>query len=130
MWRIDFDPKTKVVSIRLTDYVGLVQVRDLARAHAEALEHTGGEEFRVYADLRGLFPLDAESVAIFGDMKRVAASLPGFRGNVVLVDSPTIAMQQRRTTVESQPSGARALPELITTDEAEAKRFASSGGMP
>jgi hypothetical protein len=128
MWRIEFDPKSRVVSIRVTDYVGVVQVRDLARAHAEALEHTGGEEFRVYADLRGLFPLDAESVAIFGDMKRVAASVPGFRGAVILVDSPTIAMQQRRTTIESQPSGARATAELITNDEAEAKRYAKEGG--
>jgi hypothetical protein len=128
MWRIEFDPKSRVVSIRVTDYVGVVQVRDLARAHAEALEHTGGDEFRVYADLRGLFPLDAESVAIFGDMKRVAASVPGFRGAVILVDSPTIAMQQRRTTIESQPSGGRATAELITSDEAEAKRYAQSGG--
>jgi hypothetical protein len=128
MWRIEFDPKARVVSIRLTDYVGVIQVRDLARAHAEALEHTGGEEFRVFADLRGLFPLDAESVAIFGDMKRVAASLPSYRGVAILVDSPTIAMQQRRTTIESQPSsGPRGAPEVITLDEAEAKRFLGGG---
>src|SRR5688500_10041879 len=128
MWRIEFDPKARVVSIRLTDYVGVIQVRDLARAHAEALEHTGGEEFRVFADLRGLFPLDAESVAIFGDMKRVAASLPSYRGVAILVDSPTIAMQQRRTTIESQPSsGSRGAPEVITLDEAEAKRFLAGG---
>ena len=123
MWRIEFDPKVRVVSIRLTDYVGLMQVRDLATAHAEALEHTGGDEFKVYCDLRGLFPLDAESVAIFGDMKRIAASLPGWRGAIILVDSATIAMQQRRTT-PTTATGEATTAELITSDEAEAKRTA------
>lgn len=128
MWRIEYDPKVRVLSIRLTDYVGLIQVRDLATAHAEALECTGGDDFRVFADLRGLFPLDAESVAIFGDMKKVAASLPNYRGYAILVDSPTIAMQQRRTSVgDLSTTTQKRPPELVTQDEQEAKRFAYGG---
>lgn len=125
MWRIEFEPKSRVLSIRLTDYAGLMQVRDLAAAQAQALEHTGGEEFRVFCDLRGLFPLDAESVAIFGDMKRVAASLPGWRGAVILVDSATIAMQQKRTSPTTNTTGEGGTAgEVITSDESEARRLA------
>ncbi len=119
MWRIDFDPAQKLMTLRLAREVRGVDMRALARAHAQALEATAGEAFFVLADLRGLFPLDAEAAAIFADMKRVACKLAGYRGRAVLVDSATIGMQQRNATLEDggDPS------ELITHDEDEARRF-------
>jgi hypothetical protein len=119
MWRIDYDPGQRLLTLRLAQEVREVEMRALARSHAQALEATGGQVFRVLVDLRGLHPLDVEAAAIFGDMKRVAAKLEGYRGRAVLVDSATIAMQQRNTTLEDggDPS------ELITLESDEAFRY-------
>lgn len=118
MWRIEYDPTQRVLTMRLAREVREIDMRALARAHSQALEATAGQPFSVLADLRGLFPLDTETAAIFSDMKRVAAKLEGYRGRAVLVDSATIAMQQRNSTLEDggDPS------ELITVDEQEARR--------
>lgn len=120
MWRIELDPELHRLSIRLTDHVSAAQMRDLAGAHAEALEHAGSESFKVFIDVRGLFPLEADAVAILGAMKRIAADATGFRGFAILADSPTVAMQQRRTRVDPITSPDR---ELITLDPDQAKRF-------
>lgn len=120
MWRIDFDPLERRLSMRLADEVSLGSMRELARAHAEALEATGGIEFSVMIDLRGMIPLDDDSVSLFADVKRVAASMPRFRTMAILVDSPTVAMQQQRTQIPRGPQGAR---DVITFDQVEAERF-------
>lgn len=120
MWRIELDPDQHQLSIRLTDHVSASQMRELATAHTEALEHAGTEPFKVFIDLRGLFPLESDAVAIMGAMKRIAADMPGFRGFAILADSPTVAMQQRRTRVDPTTHPDR---ELITLDPEQAKRF-------
>src|SRR5687768_16369336 len=100
MWRIEYEPGQRLLTMRVTQEVREAEMRALARSHAQALESTGGQPFTVLADLRGLHPLDVEAVAIFADMQRVAQRLDGYRGRAVLVDSATIAMQQRNTTRE------------------------------
>jgi len=117
MWRIEYDPEEQALHLRMTDHVSSAQMRDLADSHARALEHTAGEPFKVLMDLRGLFPLESEAVALMGALKRVAASLPGCQGFAVLADSPTVAMQQRRTRVREGEE------ELITLDPEQARRF-------
>lgn len=120
MWRIEFDPTEHRLSIRLTDHVSPSQMRDLAEAHAEALEATGGEPFKVFVDLRGLFPLESEAVSTLGALKRIAADLPTCGGLAVLADSPTVAMQQRRTRVDEGTYPDR---EIITLDPDQVRRF-------
>lgn len=119
MWRVEFDPDERLLTLRLTHHVGAAQMRNLAHAHARALEATGGEPFRVLVDLRGLYPLDGPAAEILGDMKRVAAHLDGYLGRAVLVDSPTVAMQQRNTTFEEGGDDR----EVITMDERNARAF-------
>ena len=122
MWRVEYDPLERVLTLLLSREVRELEMRGLARAHAQALEATGGQRFRVLADLRGMHPLDGEASAIFSDMKRVAAHLPSYRGRAVLVDSATVAMQQRNATLAD---GGDPL-ELITLDAEQARRFARS----
>ena len=123
MWRIEHDANEHLLTLQLKEHVGIIEMRGLARAHARALEATGGDSFHVLLDLRGLYPLDVDAAELLTDMKRVAASLPGYRSRAVLVDSPTIAMQQRNTTLEDGGDDS----ELITLDAAAATRFVSSG---
>lgn len=123
MWRIEFEPDTHRLSIRLTDHISAMQMRELATAHAEALECTGGQPFKVFIDLRGLFPLESDAVAILGAMKRIASDVVGCQGFAVLADSPTVAMQQRRTRVDPDTNPDR---ELVTLDPDQAKRFLAS----
>lgn len=117
MWKVRFDPDRALVVLRLVDHVGTLQMREVSEAYAEALEATGQSPFRVLVDLRGLVPLEADAAAILSHMKRLAASLPGHRGCLVLTDSPTIAMQQHRTR------GTPPATEIITMDENEARRI-------
>ncbi len=118
MWRIEHDPEARTIRIQLIGEVDAPAMRALARAHAEALEATGGQPFSVLGDLRGLHPLDAEALAIFQDMKRVAAQLEGYRRRAILADGATVAMQQRNATLDE--GGDRT--ELVTFDEAQARR--------
>lgn len=120
MWSIEFDPTTHLMTLRLVHQITSGQMHALARAHAQALASTGGDGFRVLADLRGLTPLDLDSASIFGEVRRSAATLPGFRCRAVLTDSPTVAMQQRRTVIDEGGPRDR---ELITLDEDEARAF-------
>lgn len=124
MWKIDFDPNRQVLSICLKGTVNPEQMRDVAKANARALECTGGGPFKVFVDLRHLFPLDEETVTLLGDVKRVAASVAGFRGFAILADSATVVMQQQRTRVRQ---GTAPDSELITLNAAEAQHFLRAG---
>ena len=127
MWCIEYDPESGVLALRLTRQVTITHMRALLRAHGAALAATGGDQFRVLADLRGLAPLDSESAAMFSEIKRSAQALPGFVERVVLCDSATVAMQQRRTSIED---GTAAI-EMITFDDGDARRLlgiADAGG--
>lgn len=119
MWRIEYDPAERLLTLSMREQVYGRDMRDLSRAHARALEATGGARFKMLLDLRGLHPLDGEAAAMLGDMKRVAARLGGYEGRAVLIDSPTIAMQQRNSTIEGGGEGA----ELITPDERKALEY-------
>lgn len=118
MWCIEYDPSTHVLAIRITRQASVAHIRALMRAHAQALAATGGAGFFVLADLRGLAPLDNESAQLLSDVKRAAQAMPGFKSRVVLCDSATVAMQQRRTSLQDET----AEQELITFDEDEARR--------
>jgi hypothetical protein len=120
MWKVHFSPTERQLSIRLMAEVNQAQARELAAANAHALEATGGQPFKVFIDLRRLFPMEPGAVSVLAEIKRVAAAMSSFHGMAILADSPTVAMQQHRTRV----GGGRPLEsELITLDEGEATRF-------
>jgi hypothetical protein len=122
MWFVEFDPATQILTLRLRAQVSAGHMRQIMRAHAQALASTGGLTFGVLADLRGLAPLDREAANLFTDVKRAGSAMPTFQRRAVLVDSPTIALQQKRTSMESDDVAR----EIITSDEAEAMTFLGS----
>jgi hypothetical protein len=111
MWRVELEPDAQLLTIAARKRLVAADVRELALAHAGALAATGGGPFRLLVDLRGLAPLDPDAVALFGELKRAAAAREGCQGVIVLADSATVAMQQRRTCVPN---------ELVTEDPVEA----------
>ena len=119
MWFVEFDPASQVLTLRLKAQVSSANLRQIMQAHAHALAATGGLGFGVLADLRGLSPLDREAANLFTDIKRAGAAMPTFKRRAVLVDSPTIALQQKRTSMESDTTAQ----EIITSDEQEALTF-------
>lgn len=119
MWRLTYEPNTRALTLRLRDHVGAVQARELADAQADAIAAAADTPFKVLLDLRWTQPLDNEAVGTLLALKLAAAQHPGFRGLVVLVDSATIAMQQKRTSIAEQVPGAI---ELVTLDPDEATR--------
>lgn len=119
MWHLAYDPGEQRLTLSMREQVFGRDMRELAKAHVRALEATGGMPFKMLLDLRGLHPLDPEASEMLGDMKRVAARLEGYRGRAVLVDSATVAMQQRNTTIEDGGDDR----ELITLDEVKAQQF-------
>lgn len=119
MWKITYEPTTRALTLRLRDHVGALEARQLADAQAEALAATADTAFKVLLDLRWTQALDNTAVQTLSDLKLAAAAHAGFRGLVVLVDSATIAMQQKRTSiVEAHPSAF----EMVTLDPDEAMR--------
>lgn len=114
MWLVEFVPASGCLSVRVRDHVTPPEIRRLAEAQAAALEATGGEVFKLFVDLRGLVPLEADAVTLLAEVKKVALEVEGCRGVVVLADSATVAMQQMRT--RSTPN------ELVTLDQGEATR--------
>ncbi len=124
MWKIHFSPNEQRLSIRLMAEVGVDQLHDLANAHARALEATAGQPFKVFIDMRRLFPMEPEAVTLLAEIKRVATSMEACRGMAILADSPTVAMQQHRTRQKGGPGAT----ELITLDEDEAMRFLEGAG--
>ena len=120
MWRVAYEPDRRLLTISLHEVINPKDVRDVGGAQAEALACTAGSEFLALLDLRQLFPLEEETALLLATLKEAIAEHPGFRGMLILTDSPTVAMQQHHTRVRS---GAARREELITMDVAEVQRF-------
>ena len=124
MWRVEYSPAERLLTLSMRETVYGRDMRDLAEAYSRALEATGGEPFSVFLDLRGLHPLESEAVKLLTDMKRITARMDGYRGGAALANSPTIAMQQRNATAAM----GSATKELITLEENAAQEFLAKLG--
>jgi|JI10StandDraft_1071094.scaffolds.fasta_scaffold969023_2 hypothetical protein len=116
MWCIEFDPKTRALTLKVALQPSIGSLRAFQRKHLEGLAATAGESFRVLLDLRGVSPLGADAAGVLSEVKRAEAALPGFQMRVVLCDSATVAMQQRRTS-QTEATNDR---EHVTLDDDEA----------
>jgi len=123
MWRMDFDPATRRLCVQLKEHVSTAHLRELADAHTLALEATGGQAFKVFLDLRGLFPLEPDAVVLLGAIKRLASQMRGWAGTAVLADSATVAMQQNRTRICEQTDVGL---ELVSLSSDQVERFLAS----
>jgi len=113
-WHVDTHSEPGVLRLALTGRVDEHEMAAFVAAHDAAIDGMHGADYRVFCDLRGLFPLSPQSAALFEAAKNYSARQPSFRGSAVLVSSSMIALQHQRTSV----AGGVASTELIIDDEA------------
>lgn len=102
-----------VLRLKLSGTMTADEMRSFVLAHNVAIDQLRGMPYRVYCDLTDLLPLTPDAAELFEVAKRHSASKPNFRGSAVRVSSATIALQHRRTSVESGVMST----ELISDDE-------------
>jgi hypothetical protein len=90
------------------------EVRAFVLEHNAAIDALRGAAYRVFCNLRNMLPLSPEGSHQFLLAKQYSAAHPNFEGSAVLVASSVIAMQHRRTSLESGVMES----ELISDDEA------------
>lgn len=112
---IDTTTEPGVMRLSLDGHFDAREMREFVQAHNAAVDGFGRREYRVWCDVSKLKPLSLECAEIFEQAKRHSASRDNFMGSAVLVASAIVAMQHRRTSVESGVMST----ELISSDEAE-----------
>ncbi len=118
MWRVEYEPDSSRLTVRVCDRLTQRDVRDLSAALEDALTASGGATFRALFDLRDLVPLEEDVVERFRGLKQRCLRSEACQGLVVLASSPTIAMQQHHTRV-----GSSSEVEVVTADPREAVKF-------
>lgn len=109
---VDGTSRPGILHLELTGTMTPDEMRRFVVDHNRTIDRFDGRDYRVFCDVAKLRPLDPECAALFEQAKRYSASRPNFRGSAVLVDSATVAMQHRRTSM----SGGVMDTELISDD--------------
>ncbi len=100
-WTVDRTTEPGVLRLKLAGSIEPGAMAKFVEAHNRAITAYGGRDYKVWCDVSELVTLCAESAALFEDAKRFSNDHPNFRGSSVLVASATVAMQHRRTSIES-----------------------------
>ena len=108
-----------VIYMTLTGSFGPAEMHAFVDQHNRAVDSMGGRPYRVFVDLREMRPISQDCAEIMEEAKRYSASQPNFCGSAVLVLSPTVAMQHRRTSVSGGVMGTVARCRGSDLDEGE-----------
>lgn len=112
-WTIDSTSEPGILSLRVEGTMSADETAELVRAHNKAVLGFGAAPYRVFLDLRAMTPLNPQAAAIFEQAKLFSAGRENFQGSAVLIASPIVAMQHRRTST----TGGVIETELISDDE-------------
>ncbi len=114
-WTVDGTSERGVLRLKLEGALTLEQMSEFVAAHNRAVDGFRDADYRVWCDVSRLSPLKPECAALFESAKRHSSRRPNFRGSSVLVNSATVALQHRRTSID----GGVMETELISDDEAQ-----------
>jgi hypothetical protein len=91
------------------------EMADFVVEHNRLVDAFGRKDYRVWVDITELAPLSPECADVMERAKRHSSGKANFRGSAVLVATPTIALQHRRTSIEAGVMNT----ELISADPEE-----------
>ena len=111
-WSVDTKSEAGVMHFKLTGLLSVEELRAFVAAHNAAVDSYGARDYKVFGDIREMQPLSQECADTFELAKRHSSGRSNFRGSAIFVASPTVAMQHRRTSIESGVMST----ELISSD--------------
>ncbi|NUP08123.1 MAG: hypothetical protein HOW73_18910 [Polyangiaceae bacterium] len=114
-WTIDVTTEPGVLRLKLVGRFAVQEMTRFVDEHNRCIDGFGVRDYLVWADLTELATLSPECSKLVEDAKRYSHARPNFRGSAVLIATPTIALQQRRTSTEAGVSET----ELVSSDPAE-----------
>jgi len=112
-FKVDVRRKPGILWLQLEGVFAIEEMAAFVSTHNAAIDGFGGNDYKVFCDIRGLQPLSPECAAAFEQAKRYRNQHLNFRGSAVLVSSATIALQHRRTSTTGGVIGT----ELISESE-------------
>lgn len=112
-WSVNLDAEQGILRLRVAGCLTAQEASDYVCAHNRAIDSLGSQDYKVWADLKDLQPLDPEPALLIEQAKRYSQARPNFRGSSVLVSSNTIELQQRITSIRSGVMST----EMISDDE-------------
>jgi hypothetical protein len=115
MWSVDARSEPGVLRLKLEGTLTQEDMKAFVEAHNRAIDDFRGRDYKVWCDISEMGPLPPECAALFEQAKRYSSDHANFRGSSVLVSSPTVALQHRRTSI----SGGVMDTELISHDPTE-----------
>jgi hypothetical protein len=111
---VDGTTRQGVLMLRLVGAPSPEEMQQFVRLHNQAVDAFRDKHYRVFCDIRELLPLSPEAADLFEQAKAYSASRPNFQGSSVLTSSSVVAMQHRRTSMNSGVLST----ELLSDDEA------------
>jgi hypothetical protein len=102
MFSVRNDPLRRTIYVRFTGLLRRSEVEAWAAEYRRLTDAYGGKRHVVYADMRGLAPLDQESAGILGDAIAYARRR-GVRACVHLSDSTVQRLQAARIARDASP---------------------------
>jgi hypothetical protein len=112
-WSVDTTTEPGILRFKIEGTLTLDEVTAFAEAHNRAVDAYGQRDYKVWGDLSKAAPLSQECANVFEKIKQYSSAHKNFRGSSVLVASPTIALQHRRTSI----AGGVMDTEMISDDE-------------
>ncbi|MDB4988178.1 MAG: hypothetical protein JWN04_3356 [Myxococcaceae bacterium] len=100
-FKVDAHGQPGIVALELRGQLTGDEMRAFVVAHNQAIESLRGAPYRVFCDLRAMLPLSPEASQFLHEAKSFSAAQPNFQGSAVLTASSLVAMQHRRTSVET-----------------------------
>src|SRR4051794_24688448 len=99
-WSVNTTSEEGLLKMTFEGKLTLEQIVAAVEAHNRGVDSFGERGYHVWVDLSRMQPLTQDCAAALEKAKRYSNARRNFRGSAVLVASPTVGMQHRRTSID------------------------------
>jgi hypothetical protein len=100
-WNVDVVSEPGVLRITLDGRFTLEEMAAFVDEHNRAIDSYLGRDYKVWCDISRMATLSQECAGMFEKAKQYSNAHKNFRGSAVLVASALVALQHRRTSLDS-----------------------------